>query len=199
MSRTPWFFFMSRTSWFFYTSRTPWVSYNNPSRRSSTPLSSMNSLLVCQCHELNASSKCHELHEASIITQTSASQLHAHPQSVSVYQCHELSTSSKCHELHAGPIIARTGAPQHNWEALLVPTLNTEGFLGMVWLRWVGALKLYVSFAEYSLFYTALLQKRHIILRSLLIVATPYANVVTSLKRHFNLTNSTSLSLPNCV
>ena len=29
--------------------------------------------------------------------------------------------------------------------------------------------------AEYSLFYTALLQKRPIILRSLLIVATPYA------------------------
>ena len=37
----------------------------------------------------------------------------------------------------------------------------------------VGSLKLQVSFAEYSLFYRALLQKRHIILRSLLIVATP--------------------------
>jgi len=35
-------------------------------------------------------------------------------------------------------------------------------------------LKLQVSFAEYSLFYRALLQKRPIILRSLLIVATPY-------------------------
>ena len=31
-----------------------------------------------------------------------------------------------------------------------------------------------VSFAEYSLFYRALLQKRPVILRSLLIVATPY-------------------------
>ena len=31
-----------------------------------------------------------------------------------------------------------------------------------------------VSFAEYRLFYRALLQKRPIILRSLLVVATPY-------------------------
>jgi len=33
----------------------------------------------------------------------------------------------------------------------------------MGWLRLVGSLKLYVSFAEYSLFYRALLQKRPII------------------------------------
>jgi len=46
--------------------------------------------------------------------------------------------------------------------------------LGMGWPRLVGSLKLQVSFAEYSLFYRALLQKRPIILRSLLIVATPY-------------------------
>jgi len=38
----------------------------------------------------------------------------------------------------------------------------------------VGSLKTYVSLAEYSLFYTALLQKRPILLESLLIVATPY-------------------------
>jgi len=44
----------------------------------------------------------------------------------------------------------------------------------MGWLRLVGSLKLQVSFAEYCLFYRALLQKRPIILRSLLIVATPY-------------------------
>jgi len=41
------------------------------------------------------------------------------------------------------------------------------------WLRLVGSLKLQVSFAEYSLFYRAFLQKRPIISRSLLIVATP--------------------------
>ena len=44
----------------------------------------------------------------------------------------------------------------------------------MGWLRLVGSLKLQVSFAEYRLFYRAPLQKRPIILRSLLIVATPY-------------------------
>jgi len=44
----------------------------------------------------------------------------------------------------------------------------------MGWLRWVGTLKLQVSFAEYSLLYRYLLQKRPVILRSLLIEATPY-------------------------
>jgi len=44
----------------------------------------------------------------------------------------------------------------------------------MGWLRLVDSLKLQVSFAEYRLFYRALLQKRPIILRSLIIVATPY-------------------------
>jgi len=41
-------------------------------------------------------------------------------------------------------------------------------------LRLVGSLKLQVSFAEYRLFYRSLLQKRPMICRSLLIVATPY-------------------------
>ena len=44
---------------------------------------------------------------------------------------------------------------------------------GMGWLRLVGSLKSQVSFAECCLFYRAFLQKRPIILRSLLIVATP--------------------------
>jgi len=43
----------------------------------------------------------------------------------------------------------------------------------MGWLRLVGSLILSVSFAEHSLFYRALLQNRPVILRSLLIVATP--------------------------
>jgi len=45
--------------------------------------------------------------------------------------------------------------------------------LYMGWLRLVGSLKLQVSFAKYRLFYRALLQKRPMILRSILIVATP--------------------------
>jgi len=44
----------------------------------------------------------------------------------------------------------------------------------MGWLRLVGSLKLEVSFAENRLFHRAFLQKRPIILRSLLLVATPY-------------------------
>ena len=46
----------------------------------------------------------------------------------------------------------------------------------MGWLRLVGTLKAQVSFAEYHIFYRALLQKRPIILRSLQVVATPYVN-----------------------
>jgi len=45
--------------------------------------------------------------------------------------------------------------------------------LAMGWLRLVISLKLYVSLENISLFCRALLQKRPIILRSLLIVATP--------------------------
>jgi len=50
----------------------------------------------------------------------------------------------------------------------------TMGRRDMGWLRLVGTLKLQVSFAEYSLCYRSLLQKRPTILRSILIVATPY-------------------------
>jgi len=48
----------------------------------------------------------------------------------------------------------------------------------MGWLRLVDSLKLQVTSAEYSLFYRALLQKRPLILRSQLIVATPYVGNV---------------------
>jgi len=48
---------------------------------------------------------------------------------------------------------------------------------GMGWLQLVGSLKLDVSFVEYRLFYRVLLQKRPILLRSLLIVATPYVQI----------------------
>ena len=47
----------------------------------------------------------------------------------------------------------------------------------MKWLGLVGSIKLQVSFAEYRLFYRALLQKRPIILSILLTKATPYENV----------------------
>jgi len=51
----------------------------------------------------------------------------------------------------------------------------------MGWLRWVGSFKSKVSFAEYPLFHRALLQKRLMILRSLLIAATPFSYVVPTI------------------
>jgi len=53
----------------------------------------------------------------------------------------------------------------------MVEVDSTDIYMG--WLQLVGSLKSKVSFAEYRLFYRPLLQKRPIILRSLLIVATP--------------------------
>jgi len=47
----------------------------------------------------------------------------------------------------------------------------------MRWLRLVGSLKSYVSLAEYCHFCRALLQKRPLLLRSLLIVATQYVYI----------------------
>ena len=44
----------------------------------------------------------------------------------------------------------------------------------MEWLRSVGSINLYVSFAEYCLLYRPLLQKSPIILSILLTKATPY-------------------------
>ena len=52
-----------------------------------------------------------------------------------------------------------------------IPFLHT--YIHMGWLRSVGSIKLYVSFAEYCLFCRALLQKRPIILSILLTKATP--------------------------
>jgi len=69
---------------------------------------------------------------------------------------------------HVGPSWPRMVAITH----LLL--LDRCGYyVDMRWLRLVGSLKLQVSCAEYRLFYRALLQKRPIILRSLLIVTIP--------------------------
>ena len=48
----------------------------------------------------------------------------------------------------------------------------------MGWLRLVGSIKLQVSFAEYSLFYRALLQKGPVILSILLTQATPCIHTI---------------------
>jgi len=53
----------------------------------------------------------------------------------------------------------------------------SDTFLTMGWLRLVGFLKLWVSFAKEPYKRDNILQKRPIILRSLLIVATPYLHL----------------------
>jgi len=67
----------------------------------------------------------------------------------------------------------------------------------MRWLRLVCSLKWYVSFAEYRLFYRAraLLQKRPIILRSLLIEASPYRVRACSLAIALSFSFPLSLAL----
>ena len=72
-----------------------------------------------------------------------------------------------CIHMHAHPYIFKC-IRMYTYEYISICSIH------MGWLRVVGSLKLQVSFAEYSLFYRALLQKRPVVLRSLLIVATPY-------------------------
>jgi len=52
--------------------------------------------------------------------------------------------------------------------------------MDMGWLQSVGTLKLYVAFAKEPCKRDYILQKRRIILRSLLIVATPYVQILSS-------------------
>ena len=61
---------------------------------------------------------------------------------------------------------------------LLSNPTHSSCYSTMGWLRLVGSLILYVSFAEHSLFYRTLLQKRPIIRRSLQIEATPCFDIL---------------------
>jgi len=64
--------------------------------------------------------------------------------------------------------------------------LQRDSFIYMTWffptgwLQSVGSIKLQICFAEYRLFYRALLQKRLIIFSILLTEATPYVNMTPS-------------------
>jgi len=58
---------------------------------------------------------------------------------------------------------------QHSWGCMIK--------YGMGWLRLVGSLKLQVSFAKEPCKRDYILQKRPLILRSLVIVSTPYCNI----------------------
>ena len=57
----------------------------------------------------------------------------------------------------------------------------SSGVLDMGWLRLVGCLKSYVSFAKEPYKRDYILQKRPIILRRLLIVATPYSHICSEI------------------
>ena len=70
---------------------------------------------------------------------------------------------------------------------------------GMGWLRLVGSLKLQVSLAEYHLFYRALLQKRPIILRSLLIVVTPYLKQCEAANARYRVASVSRIDKITCL
>jgi len=68
------------------------------------------------------------------------------------------------------------GRDTNGWEHL-AHLWALESHLSTGWLRSVGSIKLYVSFAEYLLFHRALLQKRPVILLILLTEGTSYHRV----------------------
>ena len=75
------------------------------------------------------------------------------------------------HTTHSNFKIRHTKGPQSQH----TPNLKAD----MGWLRLVGSLKSYVSFAKEPYKRDDTLQKRPIILRSLLTVATPYTKLYT--------------------
>ena len=70
----------------------------------------------------------------------------------------------------------------HMYVTQIIYTITTAmtAAMTMGWLQSVGSIKLQVSFAEYCLFYRALLQKRPIIVSILLTKATPYCHRTSS-------------------
>jgi len=62
------------------------------------------------------------------------------------------------------------------WARTTQVTLDPPSSMNMGWLRFVGSLQIKVSFAKEPYKRDYILQKRPIILRSLLIIATPYVD-----------------------
>jgi len=69
--------------------------------------------------------------------------------------------------------------------------------IGMGWLRFLGSLKFKVSFAKEPYKRDYILQKRPLILRSLLIVATPYKNPLSYSDKRWHPTNVSRCIKPN--
>jgi len=88
--------------------------------------------------------------------------------------CRNEPCAKECVMSHAGmSIMWQVGSSYVSCRNGLSRTMESI-MLHMGCLRLVGSLKLYVSLENIGLFYRALLQKRPIILRSLLAKATPY-------------------------
>jgi len=96
-------------------------------------------------------------------------------------------------------VVSHLNEPCHIWMRHVTSSLNESCYVNGALLhlrdrppsavgrlRFVGSIKLHVSFAEYCLFYRALLQKRPIILSILLTKATPYHILRTWVKSHMN-------------
>jgi len=75
---------------------------------------------------------------------------------------------------------SRSRTLRNMYQSQCIRNLTGKSVYG--WLRLVGSFKLYISLAEYPLFYRALLQKRPMILRSLLVAATPYRRAEYSIR-----------------
>jgi len=104
------------------------------------------------CNTLhNTATHCNTLHNTATQLSSKHRQLTIHPSSTLISPIPHLSTTKL---IYISPI----------------------HYLSMGWLRLVGSFKLQVSFAKEPYKRDCILQKRPIILRSLLIVATPYHN-----------------------
>jgi len=99
---------------------------------------------------------------------------------IRAYQClsieDDFNESCQCHELnHELNVYTHIDILYSRIVSLVFTYPYT--YIHMGWLRLVGSLKLLVSFAKEPYKADDILQKRPVILRSLLIVATPYVSV----------------------
>ena len=67
-------------------------------------------------------------------------------------------------------------------QCVAVSLISHRQYVNMGWLRFVGSLKLWVSFAKEPYKRKDILQKKPVILRSLLIVATPYVKIFNGIE-----------------
>ena len=131
---------------------------------------------VCEaseCHELNDSSKILELKFHLSIT-------------ISTYGLARVSRIDKIIGLFCRISFLLWGSFAKETYNLIDPTDRSHRIVSysMRWLRLVGALKFQVSFAKETYKKDAILQKRPVILKSLIIVAAPYLDFTPLLSKN---------------